>query len=1413
MKPSRSGRRSRPSLHHARTRVLAMVAISAVGILAAGTTAGTALAAPLAPVRAAAPAARPLTPARAVALARRNGRPVPVPAATTSTQTLTADPDGALTVTQSLAPVRKLVRGSWVKLNATLSRGPGGKIVTAATTSALTLSAGGTAPLATLRSGNRSLAITMPVKLPAPVLSGATATYGSVLPGVDLQVTADVQGGFTEVLIVRNARAAADPALKSLTMGVRTAGLTVTAGTGGSLAARDQYGRTVFSAPAPVMWDSAAATPTAGPAAGRTALVTNPVTRQRLSAKTGLPVSSSTSGPAEKAHIAPVAVTPRAHALTLRPSRAMLTSAATVYPVYIDPAWVPSAGSKANGSTTVNTAFPAQSYWGKLPGGLLQVGDQDWTSPTFTARSFMNMPVPAQIHGATVLSAQLNITEEIAPSCTATQVNLWSTGSISKSTTWNAQPAWNSVLASQTVAHGYTGCNAAGVGFNVLSIMQTAASKSSQTQETFGLRAADETDKFGWKQFSNNPTMTITYDHGPNVPSDLHTSPATSCSGSSTAGDGSVSLYAEVSHPDSGAVLGATITLWKTSDTTKAAVAGSGTALPDNFSSGDIATFVASQSALEKAAAGAVTEFSWNVTVTDHVSGIKNQTSATCSFNFDPTRPGQPNIDPPASTQSASGPVYGTIGTAESFSVTPASSGTAPSGYSYQLNQGPPTTATATSGDLTISITPTRFTNTLTVTSLSAAGNIGEIAEFTFNSAPPATPQADGDLTGDGVPDLLIAGGQDSLPSGIWLASGLGTGQVNPATTDIGTLGNGTAGDNAPADFNGAQIITGFFNPSGTGLQDILAYYPTGINAGSGNILYGDGDGSIIQAQLSGNEQTFDQPLSDVDGNVPQQVVNAGNTSGLTSQGAVQPDLLGISSNYLTLYSSAAPGAYNNDASELGVDISATPSPDGTLDWDSWTVATAQLSSGTAMYLWNKSTGALYLWTALAFNAAGSDLSYTSYTIAASGWSTGTALTLEADGIAAGSAPGLWAVNAAGTATGYKPTLGTGTATLAAQPAQVLTATLGGGLFTPVSPVRVFDTRSGTGAPLGVGGSLSVQMSGVDGIPANATAVVLNVTAVNSTAASSYLTIYPDGQARPTTSNMNFTAGQTTAAVVTLPLLGDGKADFWNESGSTDVLADLQGYYAPGSQSRYVPTASARLLDTRNGTGVPSGKAAPIAGGGVLAVTVANVDGIPADATAVTLNVAAVNSTAKSYLTVYPDGATRPVTSNVDFAAGVTTANLVIVPVTDGKIDIYNEAGSADVLADLQGYYTADSAGSLYTGTASTRLLDTRNGTGAPATPVGPNGTLSLQVAGVHGIPANATAVAVNVTVVGPTANSYLTVYPNGQPQPVTSNIDFASGQTIANLVIVPVYNGKITFWNHVGSVDLVADLQGYYVS
>lgn len=386
-----------------------------------------------------------------------------------------------------------------------------------------------------------------------------------------------------------------------------------------------------------------------------------------------------------------------------------------------------------------------------------------------------------------------------------------------------------------------------------------------------------------------------------------------------------------------------------------------------------------------------------------------------------------------------------------------------------------------------------------------------------------------------------------------------------------------------------------------------------------------------------------------------------------------------------------------------------------------------------------------------------------------------------------------------------------------------------GSTYVPLNPARVLDTRDGTGTggvvnPIGAGGSIAVQVAGVGGVPATgATAVALNVVTTNASGPASFLTVWPTGQTRPLASNLNYVPGVSVPNLVIAQLGVDGKVSLYNNLGSVNVAADVQGWFSgDDTGSTYVPLAPSRVLDTRNGTGAA---AAPVGPGDTIQLKVTDAGGVPVTGgTAVALNVTATNvSGAESFLTVWPSGTSRPVASNLNFIGGQTVPNLVIARVgAEGRVSIYNNVGTVDVVADTQGYFahpvTGDTPlpGSQYFPSSPARILDTRDGTGVPGNAMGQlgtRGTLDLQVTGAGGVPSNATAVVLNVTAAdSPGPDSFLTVYPTGTSRPLASNLNFVAGQTIPNLVIARIgAGGKVTIYNNLGSTVVVADVQGWF--
>ena len=252
-----------------------------------------------------------------------------------------------------------------------------------------------------------------------------------------------------------------------------------------------------------------------------------------------------------------------------------------------------------------------------------------------------------------------------------------------------------------------------------------------------------------------------------------------------------------------------------------------------------------------------------------------------------------------------------------------------------------------------------------------------------------------------------------------------------------------------------------------------------------------------------------------------------------------------------------------------------------------------------------------------------------------------------------------------------------------------------------------------------------------------------------------------------------------------------------------------------GPGGTYHPIDPVRIMDTRSGLG---GHAGPLTASQTVSLQVAGTPSAPAGAYAAVLNVTVTETTAPSYLTVYPAGAVRPLASNLNWTPGATVANLVEVRLgTGGALNFFNAAGQAQLVADLAGWVTSPSAtpgaAGLYDPLVPARLLDTRDGTGAARGAVNGGYSVNLQVTGRGGVPATGVAaVVLNVTATDVSLPTYVTVWPEGTGRPLSSNLNPAAGQTVANRVIVRVgTGGRVDLFNAAGAANLVADVNGWY--
>jgi hypothetical protein len=370
-----------------------------------------------------------------------------------------------------------------------------------------------------------------------------------------------------------------------------------------------------------------------------------------------------------------------------------------------------------------------------------------------------------------------------------------------------------------------------------------------------------------------------------------------------------------------------------------------------------------------------------------------------------------------------------------------------------------------------------------------------------------------------------------------------------------------------------------------------------------------------------------------------------------------------------------------------------------------------------------------------------------------------------------------------------------------------------GDTYISLSPVRLLDTRT-NGETLGADANLNLQVAGIGEVPPNATAVAVNVTATDTTAPS-FLTVYPTGETLPVSSNLNWSPGDTVANAAIIPVGSGGDLTFFNANGKVAVIVDLQGYFVASGSSGgdYVPLSPQRIADTRAGSGYPN-TGQTLGAGSILNVQVGGVGGVPADGvSAAVLNVTVTDTTASSFLSVYPEGNSNPGTSSENWVPGVPMSNRVVVPLgSSGRVSVYNASGDADVVIDVSGYFTAGAssaaAASLYYPISPIRLLDTR----VDGNKLAASGYLGEQFAGVDGISDQATAIVANLTSTDTSSPGFYTMSPE-ETTPTTSDLNWLHGVTVANLDMASLNPAGDTFlFNDQGTADAVIDVFGYFV-
>ncbi|MEV7417949.1 LamG-like jellyroll fold domain-containing protein [Streptomyces sp. NPDC089919] len=816
---------------------------------------------------------------------------VPVDALTTQTTTVKANPDGSFTSTTALQPVRVRKDGGWVPVDATLTRNADGSWSPEATPHAVALSGGGTGPAVRLTHEDGSkLALTMPFALPTPEVSGDTALYRSVLPGVDLSLSVTEQGGFSDVLIVHDKAAAADPRIKELRLGATTDGLRLTATPAGGLEAKTADGTLDYVSPRPVMWDSAApeaGTPGAGPAG--TAPVAAGATAVRVTSladNADEAPASSAEGPGPGAQVDQVPMTTTPTAVTLRPDTSVLSDPDTVYPVYIDPYTNPVSSTSGHYTEVYSSSSCSNSpQYDKPQSNGEGVGYQRWGGACGTGmeRSFYGINTSGLSPQMVISNALVTVNSTYAASwdCSKDQpITLHTTGTINSGTTWNNQPGTNDNLGYPAVrttipsaANSNSSCSNHTASFTVTNQAQKIAAAGIQVW-TVGL-FGDETNSSGNDNYLRVSTvvyMTTTFDIPPKPPGNLYTTPsavgaAANCTDTGPGWVGATSygaagsnlqLHSTVTTEISGELAQAVYEFWDRSQLTN----GNPTTVASPASS-----YVASGTDAAVPVGIALKdghEYGWDAYAkTNSAAHLSSPVSDHCWFRTDFTAPDVPQIAdnasfPPVGGGAGSPVVYAGPGRTTDFTVS--STENAPAAtctpgpclasgmdhFVWRLDAQPtaqagtsvPLTGTdangVAGGKITVPVTQWGV-HTLYVAAVDKAGNLSKSpASYTY-AVPwnPDTKITPGDVGGDGIPDLLATtrtGDLVLLPGNTDAAQPVAP--VQPPTSQTTTPATGpvtvsTAAQSPDGSGWNNYLIAHRGNTHGADVDDLFAYNKT----------------------------------------------------------------------------------------------------------------------------------------------------------------------------------------------------------------------------------------------------------------------------------------------------------------------------------------------------------------------------------------------------------------------------------------------------------------------------------------------------------------------------------------------------------------------------------------------------------
>ncbi len=455
--------------------------------------------------------------------------------------------------------------------------------------------------------------------------------------------------------------------------------------------------------------------------------------------------------------------------LTITPDRSLLTDADTQYPVFIDP----SVTGKTKNWTTVYKKYPDSNFYdgANYNTGTTEarVGYESTTGGL--SRSFFRLGWTSSIKGATVTSASIRLLETYSWSCSAREMQLWHTGDISSSTTWNHQPSWKSEIGRKSFANGWSSsCPDAYVTYDGTSIAQDAAA-GGWTSFVIGLRASTEGSSYSWKKFKaegeSAPKIVINYNRKPYEPTQLHMTPGPDCDTAAPyASVGASDLtFDATSRDDDGDLKYLNFRVWQS---------GSSTPVYDGKvsvdSSGKASITLDGADGTSSSFANGKTYF-WAVRAIDSTGAASSYAppgSVNCGFVYDSSAPNSPKVTSqvfPEDDGNATRWSTVKFGTAGDFTFSPDGSADTVK-YFYSFNNVTYDKSVTVTAGATAKVSlkpPTTGLNVLNVRAADSSGNTSTRTAYLFYVTPRDTADAPGDVTGDGEPDLLAVDGSGNL--------------------------------------------------------------------------------------------------------------------------------------------------------------------------------------------------------------------------------------------------------------------------------------------------------------------------------------------------------------------------------------------------------------------------------------------------------------------------------------------------------------------------------------------------------------------------------------------------------------------------------------------------------------------------